>query len=598
MDIAILVGLVVVPIAELSWTRRPTTVLLNLVVWLGLTGAAVQTLSLMGVEWNRVSLTWASLVGQICSLVTCRVGLSSSRENWKRLEVAGFGLVVLLVLVLTTRVVAIRPVGGGQSSGILVDLPHFMSGEDNAKWLNTFAQLTRNSPVEIGGVGGLFVIFATLAWNITRAFTRLLGVDWNQQSITLNAQFVLTVATSLISPMALIPHFGGVDRRKLIFTMPPVIAAAAFLVAFSFRIQNYGHLSEQLAIVVLVLSLSTMASKEANPAELLYSWMLVALGATLWLGLHFFVFVVILLAVVALARQRSTWDIRRPEAALASFGFGMAAVIAWQSYRYVNHSSGYLTALFAAPGGVESPTQLQWIIAIGALTLGHLWITDECPAVQQKLRTPVAAALLFYLALVMLNDLWRTDNINYGTKKLSYICVSVFLCSFLVPAASRILRSGPVHGKTLLSVMLSVGLVLLLTVDGGSSAAISQLKSGIWSGALTAQDHSFRDFARTNTAMPQDLDQTPIGCVAVGAEGRYVTTQETYLCTRFFISLAGEESGGQKIIEWQLNQSAEISKAQLSLVESRLRSRFLMVLDDKSFVIRQVSLDEVIAAAP
>lgn len=554
--------------------------------------------SALGIAWHRSGLAAVILVSQVVSLaffvVAREIGHSRGHSDW----ILTLGPLVIIVALLLLRVLLARPTGILRQGGVLVDLPHFYPGEDNAKWMNILSQITQGKEIEIGGVGGVMVIFLATCWFITKAFTGLLALPFNQQSLVFNAQFVASAGLALCAPLVLVSHSASIKKIRNISTFMPLVVAIAFLSASLFRISFLGHLSEELTIVLFAMSLSVIAASDALLSEVNLAWLLLSFGSTVWLGLHFFSLVVLAGATgLVLIHQFSLVNRQRVQW-LWFLALFLPMSVVWGTYRYTHITPVYLTSLFNAPGAVDAASFWQGAVAVIVFVLGLcLWnlSDDTWPAMD---RTLPPLMVVGYFLLVAINDQWRTSKLNYGSTKLWFIVSVVLVTAYLVPAVQTISETlqRPLMGIRVATVCLAVVTVFIL--DGTFGPLMNNLRSEIWSGYASAQDHSFRDFVRTTTAMPQDLNQGPIGCVLKKSDGTLGINTETYSCTRFLVSLAGIETECNRVIEWQLGVTPGDLKSTLMTVQPRVRSRLFIQLNEQNLVTGQLTLDEIIQRLP
>ena len=598
MEYLVLASLVGVPIAGLLLSQRATLVVLMTFVSTSAAGLVVNLLSTWGVDWHQQGLCGALVASQLVSLAGFLRLRSSRFEHQERSWIPAFCLLALVVLVMLVRVMWARPVGELREAGVLIDLPHFYVGEDNAKWMNILSQITQGTKVEIGGVGGVLVVFLAACWSVTKAITGIFGGQVNQQSVVFNSQFVASVGLSLGSPFVLLPHLETKRLAGIRQVLIPMTVVVPLLSASLFRVSFLGHLSEQLIITALSLSVSVLAASDTTEREVRLAWLLVAFSSTIWLGLHFFSAAVLILALgSAWVHKRKLWT-HRYSSMLGILALLLPLRVVWDTYRYTNFTPEYLTSLFNAPGAVDAATSWQGLIAILAVVfgLGILKGDVEVRPTAQRILLPLS--LVGYFVLVAMNDQWRTGKLNYGSTKLWFIMTIVFTTAFLVPAIQA-LADGPGRRETRNRLLvMSMALLVILTIDGAFTPLLTNLRSDVWSGYASAKDHSFRDFVRTNTSMPQDLDSGPIGCVVRKADGTLGINTETYSCTRFLVSLAGIETECNRIIEWQLGVTPGDLKSTLLTVQPDIRSRIFIELNEQNLVSGQLTLDEVIQELP
>ena len=350
--------------------------------------------------------------------------------------------------------------------------------------------------------------------------------------------------------------------------------------------------------MLFAMSLSVIAASDALLSEVNLAWLLLSFGSTVWLGLHFFSLVVLAGATgLVLIHQFSLVNRQRVQW-LWFLALFLPMSVVWGTYRYTHITPVYLTSLFNAPGAVDAASFWQGAVAVIVFVLGLcLWnlSDDTWPAMD---RTLPPLMVVGYFLLVAINDQWRTSKLNYGSTKLWFIVSVVLVTAYLVPAVQTISETlqRPLMGIRVATVCLAVVTVFIL--DGTFGPLMNNLRSEIWSGYASAQDHSFRDFVRTTTAMPQDLNQGPIGCVLKKSDGTLGINTETYSCTRFLVSLAGIETECNRVIEWQLGVTPGDLKSTLMTVQPRVRSRLFIQLNEQNLVTGQLTLDEIIQRLP
>lgn len=608
MEVAVAATFLGLPFFGWWCTRRATYVLLCGVLWVGLTGMVVEVSDGLGVAWTRNSLVWVVLASQICFGAQMVLARDVNRAKTHRWVIGTVGPLLLVCFALIVRIWVTHPKLSSGQSGVIVDLSYFTSGEDNAKWLEVLSHITQGDRITVGGVGGIIVVLSSMSWILMKAITGLLSLPWNEQSITLNSLFLLSVGPLVLSPLALVPLLESRDREsqyiRVICAAPAVLALWAMVA----NVRPLGHVTTEIVIVVLAFSVAVVGSEGTTTDEALMGVVLVGLGSTVWLGLRFVPLLMLALVMVALYNRGSQLKIKRQQALAGCVVLATALYPAWTTYKYTKSSPSTLNNLFGAGGAVVSVTVTTTILALGATVMGMTSLAESTPIAESRFRNLLPTALLSYSLFVVWSDMVRTGKINYGSLKLWYIVASVLLVAYLPSFLLLVHRRTSQNGVSYTAVGLVVSLLLIVSIDGVLTRSLSDLNTGIWNGATSPVDRTYLSAVGTYTESPQDLGEIPVGCVQYALDGTMLTSTQTYLCTRFLSSLAGLEVEAGPVVEWQLQQfqvptlnPAQIwAKARPSLdgLPSDVKSRQLILFDDTGRVKGRVTIAELVQSFP
>lgn len=609
MEVAVAATLIAMPFLGWWLTRRATYVLLCGILGVALTGLIVEVTDAMGVDWTRSSLTGAVIASQIGLAVhfvlTRDVGRSRSSDSL----VHSIGLPLFLCILLIIRLWTTHPKFSANQSGVIIDLSFFTSGEDNAKWLNVLSRMTQGEHISVSGVGGLFVVLSTISWIVARALISVFSLSWNEQSLTLNALFFLSLGPIVLSPFALVPMLESrPDEKKwyprVLVSLPSMIVLAAMVA----NVRPLGHVSTEIVIVVLTFGMTTVASDRTSNGEALMGYLLVGLGSTVWLGLRFVPILILLLLLAIWYTFGAQLRIPR-EHALAGFAVLLVALYpAWTTFRYARSTTSTLGDLFAASGALVTVATSTTLLALGVTIVGLLGVADSSSDDETRFRNLLPASLLAYTLFILWNDVARTTKINYGSLKLWYIVVAILLASYLTPCLLFVGRRASRFGVGHTMGSVAVGILLIVSLEGVLTRPISDLNSGIWAGASTSAEGTYLNFVRTTTDRPQDLDGIPVGCVQYAKDGTMLTSTDTYVCTRVLSSFAGLEDEANPLQLWQLVQfrdtalnPAQIwakSRPWLDGLPEAMRARALILFDETGRAKGTVSIDELLRSFP
>lgn len=607
MEMALVLLVVFVSLFGAVMTHRLQFVLLVQTISLCTAGMALELLAWTGVTWTRPSIICVTMATQVSLAPIYLLNRTANRKgsSWSaRITILSLAALPISVAV---RYWISRPAMNTTQKGVFVDLAYFIGGEDNAKWLNTFSQLTQGGSVRVAGVGGVLVVVSTISWSLTRSLTFLFSSPWNEQSITLNALFVMGCGAVLLSPLAFLPFAESSlvkSRRYPIF----VIGSAGLLYSFVASPRTLGHVTVQLVVLLMAIGLCSVVAESSTAFEVVLGWVVVSMSSSIWLGLRFFPVVVIGLAARWWIKQSTVVSPTKRQSVVGTALLLSPLPSVIQTATYLRRTPSTLTELFSATGGLVAVTTTTAILASIIVAVGIASLVKLASGQDRTVRTWLPFALLFYMLFISIDDLWETGKINYGTQKLWFIIVAVMISAFLIPCFTFVehVLSEQLRGTVLLSIGILIALALVL--DGVPSRAISDVNQAIWSGATSPVDQSYRSFVRTNTLMTQDLDQLPIGCVQFAQDGTMLTSSETYSCTRLLAAFAGLEEYSDSLNLWHLQQFRDPSlgpgevwsksRPLLAQLPSSIQNRILIVLDQDGHVKNQITIEELLSSYP
>lgn len=608
MEMLLAVLLVLSPLIGGCLTRRPVLVTLVEVLSLGVAGMSVELMSWSGYSWTRSSLSVLLILARVASiLIYVAYGSQRRIQSWST-RLVGVTTLAIIPAVFLLRIWMTRPELSTSQNGVLVDLGYFLSGEDNAKWLNMFSQISQGNHVRTSGVGGVLVVTATCFWTIAKFVSTVLSLPYNQQSLTLNGLYTMQMGLVLLSPFALIPLVSNRDSSSGRFQLMSAVVTSWLLLSFVDSPRPIGHLSVQVVVVLGVLGIGAVVSSSTSNIERSLGWLVLSYASTVWLGLRLLPVVISVLMTLFSIRNYERSRKSRLIFMLLTLGYLSPIGTVWETVSYTHRTSNTLDELFAATGGLIGVATTTTMIFGVVLLLGILGLARNPVNMQIQRTTEIVLVFLTYAFLVAMNDLLRTGKVNYGSLKLWYMVVAILTCVFL-PFAIGYVKSS-VQPNVRLVVISTVGLAtfMIMTIDGVFSRSIGDLNGKVWDGAVQADDGSYRNFVRTNTHMPQVLTEIPIGCVQFAQDGTLLTSGETYTCTRMLAAFAGLEEYSDPLNLWQLQQFRDTtlspaenwSKGRKYLTElpEFVRSRDLIVLDAGNHVVRQITIDELLSKYP
>lgn len=608
MEMLLAVLLVMSPLIGICLTRRPVMVALVEVVSLGISGMSVELMNWGGYTWSRASISVLLIFSRIMSILIYAALCGQRRNHSPSTALAGLFSLAIFPAVFLLRAWMTRPELSTSQSGVLVDLGYFLSGEDNAKWLNTFSQISQSGHIRVSGVGGVFVVAAMCFWLLAKLGSGVLSLPYNQQSLTLNGLYTMQVGLVLLSPFALLPLITQRSTSKGRSRLVAALVTSWLLLSFVDSPRPIGHLSVQLVVVLGVLGIGAVVSTSTSTMEKSLGWLTLSLASTVWLGLRLLPLVIFVFMMFSW--RRNFGGTRRSQVAFALLTVGFLSPIGtvWETVSYTHRTASTLDELFAATGGFIGVATTTTVIFGIVLLAGILELSRTAVDMQIRWTTEIVLLTISYAFVVAINDLLRTGKVNYGSFKLWYMVVAILMCVFLPFAVSYVRFAAPANVRHVVLPVVGLAMLMTMTIDGVFSRSVGDLNGKIWDGAVQASDRTYRDFVRTNIHMPQPLSELPIGCVQFAQDGTLLTSGETYTCTRILAAFSGQEENADPLNLWQLQQYRDTTlspadiwskgRGYLLRLPEHIRAMSLIVLDAGNHVVSQITIDDLLSKYP
>lgn len=637
LDLVFAVAFLGIPVAAIVITRSAALVAVLLAAGIGGSGVLMQFTAITTSPFTLRQLQVWLLVTLVAILVAAVLlrRAPGPRLTRSSLLLVGGSSVVLAVAFIASRMLAPGSPGPLSGVGYLIQRT---GAEDNAKWLNTAAQMALGTPVDVrAAVGGPLVLVMVVAATLIAVASTLLYGGVNQVAVAADTlilgEFMLVVlAPFALAPLVQVRRRWFRDGPRSTLPWPFLLLGIVVLGAGLSLLLALGHFTLQYTILVLALWVSTFLSGYRTAGAWLLTTVAVIAAAEVWFPLN--VLAAALLAALAvfgirgLVRRRGS---RRPYVAslvtavvllVLMFDFlrssilyalgvdgqqaGSPAAMGGAVGRGVAAVTVTTLPLFSSPGGTEQVTLI--LAAIAALSVIGSVIVLRRDGHGLRVAAPFApiAVLVGYALLVTLADFWAIGSgPNYASKKLTYAVVLPILAATL-PVALMVL-DRPGARMTLLR-WTGVGIaVALLVLDTFLPRALVQLKPALWPTA-TGDPAPYWWPAEVKATGDQALDRNPIGCVYLpqGAAKPSVLQDgpKAYSCTRILTGLTGLDVAAAGLTQWALDEWLQNTSnwdhyhAYLSQMSPEVRARSLIILDDEDRVIGLESLQSLLDRYP
>lgn len=573
MDLTLAILFIGTPVAIWVVSRSVTYTAATTIIGFGILGNAVQTTASWGVSWNvrglqllAASALLASLMGAV---LLRRVRRGSAGSLHAQLIGVGIPILILGLLLLVSRLVA--PDDPGTLSGLGYLVSHQL-GEDNAKFLHLAAQLADGREVEFNGyaAGPLLLLMSMVAAVMATLSTFFFG-GVNEVAVVLNTVIGGQHLMMMLTPIALAPlvEFRALRNGRSL-AMPLIWTSMLVLFLASALLTEYGHMSLQFVLIILVLWACVFSVASPWWAKLSLT-LAIATSASVWIPLNVLGLILVVAAIVWSARRKHWWGLGLSIAVLAmgadalvssiSFmiGFpidvraivsgssdqGAASSIADSSASAVSEVLEKSTAIFTIGGGTESASALLVVLALVSVIGAAIVLSKELSTDNSELVYRFAPMLIFgayVVALTAADSVAAGGGAHYGSLKIGFALVIMAAASYLPFALSGL--SFEARGMTGLRWIGVAAVVLLLTWDSFLPRALSAISPSRWQG-VDADSPIYWAAAEVKPMANQPLSSLPVACVIAPPHTPRPTAlpwgQETYSCTRLLLGMNGLE---------------------------------------------------------
>ncbi len=515
-------------------------------------GLCAQAGSLLGAEWNAKSLIAITvLFCPIWIFLISRVAKSSAiskEDNFASV----FGLIVPSLLIIALIVLS-RLFAENQTPHQFTTLNYF-GGEDNAHWMFMTSQLLNDSSLDFNQVGitGIFSIFLILVIG----FVQILQLISFGSINSVPNQIIDVVATSSLALLALAPLSLVGQVRKIVrstrYTQSLNLLLGAITVSTSAAaLVAYGHLSLMFVMGLSVLCISILGNPDYGPHEKYIGIFLMGAVSSSWLGLHLLpIFLLISLLILPTSRKRilslRTW---RLSEYLLAFGILISLTVPIQAIKYFSDVVSF-DEILSAPGGVLALSSTRIILAAMALIIFAMVFNYASATDRTSIGNFLITTFVIYVLCVLLLDQWRTGLINYGSVKITYLTGTVLFSALLPLIMNELTRINRKLFGLSFSFATFCAVLLMYSAEGVTNPLFLRMKSEQWPSEFAVIDNSWRAVVSNSLARSKNLSELPIGCVVAQQDGSIAMNFESYLCTRYMLSITGEFENAGRFFYW------------------------------------------------
>jgi hypothetical protein len=507
--------------------------------------------------------------------------------------------------------------------------------EDNAKWLNTAAQLAGGNSVDTwSNVGGPLVLVLVVSATVISVLSTLLYGGVNEVAVSAGSLILSEFLMVVVAPFA-VAALAQVRRRwapagpRSSLPWPFALLSVVTLASGVAVLLVLGHLTLQYTLLMLTLWVSVfLVSYRTAHARTIMTIGVVCL-AEVWFPLN--VLAVGLLVALIAYSVRGLVTRRGPTRVYLATLVTSAGVTVLM-FDFLRSSIGYALGidgqtasaagsgaargisavtvptlpLFGSPGGTETVTYVIAGLAV-ATTLGAAAVLSPLSRSRGVLLAlaPVGA-LVTYAAVVTLADFWSIGSgPNYASQKLGFAVALPVLVATLPVALTWLDR--PRAGMTPARWVAVGAVAALLVFDTLIPRAVIQAKPALWPSAQ-GDPPPYWWPAEVTEAADQPLSRNPIGCVYLpqGAERPSVLIDgpKAYSCTRILAGLAGQGVPAAGLVQWQLDEWLQNESnwdhyhQYLSQMSPEVRGRVVIILDEEDQVIGLETLQSLLDRYP
>ena len=607
------------------------------------TGTTLGVLTQFGFDWTyRTLQLWLACgLGATALLAWLTIGRYRRPDfDRRRALVVGLPALGLAAAFVITRMMA-GDVGGPLAGvGYLVNHP---IAEDNAKWLNTTAQLAGGGLVrpEYSVGTPLLMVLVVCATAVSVASLLIYGgvnqVAVAADSLILAQTLLVILASAAFSPLvdarwrlrAKAPDKHPVRPEQQAPTLA-IWAGIGILAATSVLLTRYGHLTLQYTLLVLVLWVTCFLAPFHAPRIRLMACLVVATCAQVWFPLNILatalltaalLWSIIRAAQAVRARQRP--DLLSPaliiSLGLLMFNYLRSSIDFTVGIPVTGSSSAVASApgagqellpLFSIGGGTEVATPILIALTIVSFVSAASFL-GRCgrgrspsgfgSAIGSYLPIAPIVVLLGYAVAVALVDFWSTGTgPGYGSKKLGFAITIAVLASTIPLAVSRIDVGS--RGTTPARLVTLAAIGMLLVADTLIPRALAEIRPQVWPAASPLNYWAPAEVQPTGA---QPLADNPISCAfltsAQPAPSALPKGQLAYSCTRLLTSLAGLEPVTGPLRDW-LQEEWASNKPTWSANYLALRltpgERTSILLDENAQPSQVTTWDEILRRYP
>ncbi len=631
LDVVLTLAFIALPLITCWLSRSVTFTAVGLILGFGMAGNLVQSTIAWGVAWQVRGLQLLVLAVMVAVLVLARWGRNPAGDPRRQWLGIGVPIAVIGVFLIAMRLLAPEDPGALTGLGYLISHP---MGEDNAKFLNLAAQLADGRTIAFNGyaAGPLLLLMSVVTAGVSVLSMVLLG-GVNQVAVVLNTVIGTQHLMMILAPVAFAPVVERWASTKLPrIPLPLIWTGALILTLVTSVLTEYGHLSLQFVVILLVLWALVFLADTPWWARVGLT-LSIATTASVWLPLNMLGIAVIVGVIVWTVRARKWWGLvlavivlavcwdalitsllfilgiqidltpnaaeLEPTVDLGPVTEGASAVVA-QS-----------TEIFTVGGGTERVLPLLGGTAIAAVVAAvvmmRTWLTADA-RIDWSTAWRFAPFLIFgaYVVSITAGDAIASGAApHYGAIKIAF-ALAVMAAAAYLPVAGMALPSSP-SGMGAARWMAIAGVVVLLTWDSLLPRALNAVSPARWAG-IDESSPIYWAAAEVKQTAEQPLSSLPVACVVApphsAKPGALPWGQETYSCTRLLLGMNGLEgrtgfTNGWLGSEWAQQRSLwDEVYANMPLWSDAVSTRPVVVLDQDARLAGFTTFTELIRSNP
>jgi hypothetical protein len=514
-------------------------------------------------------------------------------------------------------------------------------GEDNAKFLNLAAQLADGRTIAFNGyaAGPLLLLMSVVNAGVSVLSMVLLG-GVNQVAVVLNTVIGAQHLMMILAPVAFAPLVERWTSSKVPrIPLPLIWTGALILTLVTSVLTEYGHLSLQFVVILLVLWALAFVSDAPWWVKVGLT-LSIATTASVWLPLNMLGLGIIIGVIVWSVRARTWWGL-----VLA----GVVLIVSWDALiTSLLFILGIQIDLTSGEGGAQAATvETAPIVDLGPVTEGVSAVVAQSTEIftigggtERVLPLLGGTALVAVIAAVVMMRRWMVDEAridwstacrfapfmifgfyvvaitagdavssgaapHYGAIKIAF-ALAVMAAAAYLPIAGMALPSGP-SGMGAARWMAIAVVLVLLTWDSLLPRALNAVSPARWAG-IDESSPIYWAAAEVKQTGEQPLSSLPVACVVAPPHAPKPSAlpwgQETYSCTRLLLGMNGLEgrtgfTNGWLGSEWAQQRSLwDEVYANMPLWSEAISNRPVIVLDKDARLAGFTTFAELIRSNP
>ena len=558
-------------------------------------GILVQSSDYFGLNWNATAIKSFLILAAICCFFTIDRTQSKSNNKGFRPQILSLGVPSLVIFI---GIILGRVLAHNQTPHILTNIA-FYGGEDNAKWFNVTSLIAQQKALSIGDIGGVGVTFLVVCSAIVRTVFPVIGLGSGPIDVAICTTAVAQLFLVALSPLALISFTKLLGNEQYSYRVTPPLWTSAFLIsAGSANFVSLGHLSAQIVLPIIVLSVGflMMDSNDSRVADLYLCLGLFCLtaAASVWLPMQLMT-LLIPISILALRAKR----LFKQESSKINLDVFLLQLIVFaaipigiQTFTYVS-SPGNVRNLLSAGGGTNVMSSIQGILPIVLIVLYLLGKPEDSNEMisGRTLRSNysnlwIVAVIAFFSVSVIFLSYIRLGDAYYGSQKVQYIFSLVLVITLIPVSISSLPPSGRIVRDTIATFTVSVMVLFALNGDPIFKSLGQRVRSEQWPTMLGTELTSWQAYVTSMQIEGKKIEDLPIACGELIPGKRMLSLNSyTYLCTRELVALAGLEKQAGPLVEWQLRADWMKSLSYMREMPGYVTNRNVLILSAEGIVV-------------